>query len=208
MTNSKMEIPLRKAPEILFDQQLWQIFISYFETPEIAYERIGEIPYLTGYHRESDPIFSKNYMDRWQEIEEAAAVGRELLRGLQSKFVKEELLATGIRRGFWRETRVPIPPSEWLRLWPNFANNWAMGTVGRYDEIQVSWCDNPNANKAELQERLELFLSKRKREGQSRKKILIDEAAEFFGGHLPDRIFAAAYKKIFNRTRGRPRLGK
>jgi hypothetical protein len=203
-----MEIPLRKVPEMFFDQQLWQIFISYFETPEIAYERIGQIPYPTGYHRESDPVFSKNYKDRWQEIEEAVKVGQELLRGLDSKFLKQELLATGIRRGLWPEIRVPIPPSEWLRLWPNFAGNFAVSTEEGYGDVQVSWCDDPNANKAELQERLELFLSKRQRDGQSRRKILINEAAEFFGGHLPDRIFAAAYKKIFNRKRGRPRLGK
>jgi hypothetical protein len=36
-----MEFPLSRVPELFFDEQLWQIFISYFETPEIALERIG-----------------------------------------------------------------------------------------------------------------------------------------------------------------------
>jgi hypothetical protein len=203
-----MEFPLSRASEILFDRQLWAIFVSYFETPESAYERIGFPPDLTGYHHEDYAARCSISKERWQEIEEAAAVGRELLRGLRRKFLKEELLATGIRRGFWREIRVPIPPAEWLKLWPNFAGNWAMSTSGRYDEIYLSWKDDPKTLKTELQERCELFLLKRQREGESRKKILIIEAAEHFGGHLPDRIFSAAYKNIFNRTRGRPRLRK
>ena len=47
-----MEFPLSRAREILFDRQLWKIFVSYFETPESAYERIGFPPDLTGYHHE------------------------------------------------------------------------------------------------------------------------------------------------------------
>jgi hypothetical protein len=203
-----MEFPLSQAPEILFDQQLWNIFVSYFETSESAYERIGFPPNLTGYHHEDYATRCSISKERWQEIEEAAAVGRELLRGLRRQFLKEELLATGIKRALWREIRVPIPPAEWLTLWPNFVGNWAMSTLGRYDEIYLSWKDDPKILNIELQERCELFLLKRQREGESRKKILIREAAGHFGGHLPDRIFSAAYKNIFNKTRGRPRLGK
>jgi hypothetical protein len=36
-----MEFPLSQAPEMLFDRQLWDIFVSYFETSDSAYERIG-----------------------------------------------------------------------------------------------------------------------------------------------------------------------
>src|ERR1700674_4307501 len=133
-----MEFPLSQAPEMLFDRQLWDIFVSYFETSESAYERIGFPPDLTGYHHEDYAARFSISKDRWQEIEEANAVGRELLRGLQRKFLSEELTATGVARGFSRPTRRPIPPSEWLRLWPNFAGNWAMSTKGRYDDIQLS----------------------------------------------------------------------
>jgi hypothetical protein len=31
---------------MLFDRQLWELFVSYFETPEIAYERISFPPDL------------------------------------------------------------------------------------------------------------------------------------------------------------------
>jgi hypothetical protein len=201
-----MEFPLSRAPELFFDEQLWQIFISYFETPEIALERIGFPPNLTGYHHEYYETRSDLSAEIWQEIEEASAVGRALLLSLQSKFLSEELTATGVPRGFSRPSRKPVPTSEWRRLWPNFVGNWAMSTTGSYDDIQLSW--HPKDRKVELRERCELLLLKRKEEGESRRKVLFQEAAEHLGEPLPIRIFDAAYKAVFGKRRGRPRLSK
>ena len=201
-----MDFPLSRAREILFDRQLWEIFVSYFETSESAYERIGFPPDLTGYHYEDYATRSSISKERWQEIEEAHAVGRELLRGLQGKFLSEELTATGVPRGYSRPTRQPIPPSEWLMLWPNFAGNWAMSTKGSYDDVQLSL--RPIDEKAELQERCELFLLRRKREGESLRKVLIQDTTEHFGERVPVRIFDTAYSKVFKRRRGRPPLIK
>jgi hypothetical protein len=187
---------------MLFDRQLWEIFVSYFETSESAYERIGFPPDLTGYHHEDYAARCSISKERWREIEEASAVGRELLRGLQSKFLSEELTATGVPYGFSRPTRQPIAASEWSGLWPNFAGNWAMSTKGRYDDIQLSL--QPLDEKAELQERCELFLLRRKHEGASLRKTLIEDTTEYFGEPVPVRIFNAAYSKVFKRRRGRP----
>jgi hypothetical protein len=201
-----MEFPLSRAPEVLFDRQLWEIFVSYFETSESAYERIGFPPDLTGYHHEDYAARCSISKERWQEIEEACAVGRELIRSLQRKFLSEELTATGVPRGYSHPTRQPIPPSEWLKLWPNFAGNWAMSTKGSYDDVQLSL--RPLDETSELQERCEFFLLKRKREGESLRKVLIEDTTEHFGGPVPVRIFNAAYRKIFERRRGRPRTKK
>jgi hypothetical protein len=199
-----MEFPLSQAPEMFFDEQLWQIFISYFETPEIALERLGYPPMITGYHHEHYETRSSLTKEVWQEIEEAHAVGRELLLGLQRKFLNEELTATGVARGYSLPTRESIPTSEWNHLWPNFVGNWAMSTTGSYDAIQLSW--HPIDKKAELRERCELMLLKRKKQGESRRKLLFQEAAEHFGEPVPVRVFGTAYKKIFEKQRGRPRL--
>ena len=83
-----MEFSLSRAREILFDRQLWGIFVSYFVTPESAYERIGFPPDLTGYHHEHYAARNSISKEQWQEIEEAGAVGRELLRGLRRKFLE------------------------------------------------------------------------------------------------------------------------
>ena len=197
-----MEIPLSRAPEMFFDPQLWEIFVSYFETAEIAYERIGYPPNLTGYHYEDYESRSSLSKERWREIEEACAIGRELLRGLQRKFLSEELIANGIPRGFARPFRESIPPSEWLKLWPNFAGNWAMSTTGSYDDIQLLW--RPISRRAEFEERCEVFLRKRQHEGQDKRKILIQEAADYFGERVPERVFNAAYGSVFRKRRGRP----
>jgi hypothetical protein len=100
-----MEIPLSRVPALFFDRQLWELFVSYFNSSETALERIGFPPAPTGYHLESDSILPKNAKDRWRTIEEASALGRELLLCLQAKFLKEELTATGIPRGFWKPVR-------------------------------------------------------------------------------------------------------
>ncbi|SRR5258708_22266991 len=202
-----MEFPLSRAPEILFDRQLWEIFVSYFETSEIAYERIGFPPDLTGYHYEDYAARSSISKERWQEIDEAYAVGRALLRGLLSKFQKEELTATGIPRGFWKPDREPIPSSHWHRMLPNFSGNWAMSTSESYDDVQVSSHVNSKTKNAELQDRLELYLLEQKRKGESLKKILISAAAENFGQAIPTRVFNAGYAKVFKKPRGRSRQG-
>ncbi len=55
---------------MVFDEQLWQIFVSYFETPEIALARIGYPPNLTGYHHEHFERRNSLSKEVWQEIEE------------------------------------------------------------------------------------------------------------------------------------------
>jgi hypothetical protein len=199
-----MEFPLSRAPEIFFDAQLWQIFVSYFATPETALKRIGFPPNVTGYHHEHFDNSDNLSKEVWREIEEAHAVGRALLRGVRERFLSEELTATGVPRGRSRPSRELIPTSEWQTLWPNFVGNWAMSTTGSYDDIQLLW--HPKDKKVELRERCELFLLTRKKEGESRRKILIQEGAEHLGEALPIRIFDAAYKKVFGKLRGRPRL--
>jgi hypothetical protein len=197
-----MEFPLSRAPELFFDDQLWEIFVTYFASPTIAYERISHPPSLTGYYPEDYEARDSLSKERWQELEEACTVGRELLRDLQARFLSQELTATGIPRGFAQPTREPIPPIEWLKLWPNFAENWAMSTTGSYDDIKLSW--NPKDKSVALQELCEAFLLKRKQDGESRRKILIAEAADHVGERVPIRTFNAAYQKTFKKNRGRP----
>jgi hypothetical protein len=36
-----VNFPLSQAPKMVFDEQLWRVFVSFFATPEIVLERIG-----------------------------------------------------------------------------------------------------------------------------------------------------------------------
>jgi hypothetical protein len=198
-----MHFALSSAAELFFDQQLWQLFVSYFKTSEIALERIGFPPNLTGYHYESYETRSELTQQAWQDIEEAHALGQELLRNLRGKFLSEELTATGVPRGRSRPTRKTIPSTEWQTLWPNFLGNWAMSTTGSYDDIELSW--HPKNIKFEQRAQCEAFLRRRKQEGESLRKILIADVANHFRNSIPIRVFNEAYGAVFRKRRGRPR---
>jgi hypothetical protein len=207
----QIDIPLSKAPEIFFDQQLWQIFVSYFESPEMAVERISGPPSLTGRHREQDGWLPQSYNERWQYIQEASDVARALLLGLQSRFLKGEVIATGMPMHYTCRDRVPIPAEEWLRLWPDFTDDMAMSggrSALRYDDIRLSAVENQELHTAYLTKNCVTFLQQRNNAGESRRKILVQEATEHFGAPLPARVFSAAYKTVFNKQRGRPRTKK
>ncbi len=55
-----------------------------------------------------------------------------------------------------------------------------------------------------MRELCEVFLAKRKSEGETKKKVLFLEAATFLGERVPVRIFNLAYQKVLQRKRGRP----
>lgn len=199
-----MQFSLTAAANLVLDKQLWQLFVSYFETTEIALERIGFPPNLTGYHYE---LYSQRFeltKNAWQDIEEAYTLAKVLLRNFRGKFLSGELTATGIPRGRSRPRREAIPACEWQTLWPNFVGNWAMSTSCSYDDIELSW--SPKNIKFEQRTACEDFLLRRKKEGVSHRKILIDEVAEHFRTSIPLRIFNEAYKNVFHKRIGRPPL--
>jgi hypothetical protein len=211
-----MEIPLRKAPDIFFDQQLWELFQSYFETRQIAVERVSGLPQLPGfyYHREDDLILPASYKERWQVVEEAAALGEALLRGWQAQFLKKQIIATGIEFGRNNSERVVIPPERWLRLWPDFANNLAMAQIklddplcNRYDDIRLTSDESTRARAVILEDCIS-FLRQRQAQGEESKAVFEHGAKVRFGMPVPVRVFNAAYKVVFHKSRGRPRQTK
>jgi hypothetical protein len=116
-----MEISLSKAPDILFDQQMWEIFQSYFDTPEIALERISEPPVIPGflYHRPRDRQLSTSIQVQDQITGQARDLAVALLRGFQNLLLQQHVVAAGIPMRSGNETdREIIPPERWRHLWP------------------------------------------------------------------------------------------
>jgi hypothetical protein len=212
-----MQIPLNRAPEILFDQQIWQAFQSYFDSNEIALERISYPPQIPGwaYHREGDQQLPASIKDRDQIVGEARDLAVALLRGFQDLLLRGEVVAHGIpNRGAGGTRQEVIPADNWRRLWPTFLHNYAMAftrpgddSCGRYDEIILN-VDDVKQRTAELTAWCTRFLRRRQAVGESRRKILQAEASLAVGSPIPARIFSAAYKAVFKKTRGRPRKGK
>jgi hypothetical protein len=209
-----MDLALIKAPDILFDQQIWLGFKSYFDSPDIALERISYLPQIPGgyYQRSDDKLLPTSIRDRDQVIAEARDLGVALLRGFQTLLLRQDVIASGIPIRSGNETEHEIIPAErWLRLWPNFVHNFAMAfarpddeSCGRYDDIRLS-INEPQLLQAELVANCSRFLRQRRGEGESRRKLLIEEASLNLGSPIPIRIFNAAYKEVFKQPRGRPR---
>jgi hypothetical protein len=212
-----MEIPLRKAPEVFFDQQLWEIFQSYFETTQIALERISGLPEVPGYyyHRETDPTLPVSYKERWQTVQEATDIGKALLYGLRDQLLRKQIIATGTEFEYNSTERVIIPPERWLHLWPDFANNMAMAQLklddplcGRYDDIRLTSNESASRARAVILEDCTSFLRQRRADGEETKGVLEREAAVRFGMPVPVRVFNEAFKAAFQKGRGRPRKQK
>jgi hypothetical protein len=209
-----MDLALSKAPDLLFDQQIWAAFTTYFDTADIALERISCPPQIPGgyYHRHGDKLLPATIREKDQIIAEARDLGVALLRGFQDLLLHGHIVASGIpiRNGGETEHEV-IPAESWLRLWPNLAHNYAMAfarpgdqSCGRYDDIRLS-IKEPQLLHAELVANCSRFLRSRQAEGESRRKVLISETSLNLGLPIPFRIFNAAYKEVFKQPRGRPR---
>jgi hypothetical protein len=119
-----MEISLSKAPDILFDQQMWEIFQSYFDTSEIAFERISEPQVIPGflYHRPADLArtsgcvpFEKERMSLSNNSPKLTAfIPRSFAWPSGSRFFRRRshrpYWKAGSRRGFrWHEFRSCCP---------------------------------------------------------------------------------------------------
>jgi hypothetical protein len=202
-----MAIPLSKAPDSFFDQQHWLDFISYFDTPETALARISYPPSLpVGYYRPQDPNLPPPNEDGKEKIEKLYLLGNTLIRAFRDKLIREQIIATGL--SFDSSDRVSIPPEQWKRLWPNFAEDKAMGDLFELTQVQLTRNDDRKTRNAELKERCIAFLQAQRSEGEGRKKILQAKALDHFGGDLTVRVFDASYKIVFKRRLGRPRRTK
>jgi hypothetical protein len=204
MTNSKMEIELSKAPRIFFDQDKWAEYVAHFDTEEIALM-----------HLSSPPGIDFSWWKDPMKPDEAVRVRKEkifkhkmdLIQNFYKRLENNSIIASG--RSFNSPQRIPIPPERWRDLWPAFIGDRAIGPTLQYTEVLVSINAESPAPHAELTERCESYLRARCAAGEvPKKETLREEANEHFGFKVPVRVFASAYKAVFDKRRGRPRIEK
>ena len=94
-------------------------------------------------------------------------------------------------------------------MWPAFIRDRAIGPTLEYTEVLVSINAESPARHAELTERCENYLRARCATGEvPKKETLSEEANEHFQFKIPVRVFDSAYKAVFDKRRGRPRIEK
>jgi hypothetical protein len=201
-----MDVFLKQAPELFFDQEQWRHFCARFETRDIALVRISRPPYdLLGFHRAGDASLPASEEAKIEHIEATYQLGIALVGAFKTKLISGEVEATGIPPLF--DEHIPIAAEQWRGLWPEFADDCAMGTT-RFDQVRVGWSGNPKAQAAALLRALTDWLRQRAITGPAPKKTLFVEAQRQFGDAVPVRLFNAAYATVHKRRRGRPRKEK
>lgn len=207
-TPGDLGIPLREAPERFFDAATWREFLSYFEGPEAALRHISqpEPGILVFCRQRAAAQYVTPDGERARRDERAAELGRLLVTSFKERLIKEELIATALSP--FNIDRARIPGERWPDLWPNFIENRADGNDLKFTDVRISQPTNTQTQDTDFLDRCIEWLRKRSEDGESRRKILLAEAIEHFGNALKTRTFNAAYKKVFSRTRGRPRKSR
>jgi hypothetical protein len=199
-----MAIPLRRAPEFLFDKERWAQFCGHFQTSDVALARISRYPESrAGFHCNDDPGLPNSPAERQKLIDETFKLGMTLIWEVKTKLINQEVTATGFR--FEIGEREPIPASLWTKLWLEFDNGAAMGPLIGYSDVELEVVSRPDLQSAELVDRCTQWLRESDAAGETRRKVLESKAYDKFGSELTTRMFSAAYKAVHNRRRGRPR---
>jgi hypothetical protein len=199
-----MEYSLRLAPDLLFNRDEWARFVAQFDTAETALNRISTPPSLPhGFHRESDIGLPTSVEARSRHTELTFALGTKLVSALKTDLVAGVIITSGIPVPYGE--RKIIPAEEWMRLWPYFAEESAWGQMGAYSQVKL----RSNSDKRVLRVRLLENCLKWLRDdttgdGLTKKEALRSLADEHFHQKIPVRVFNEAYRRAFDRQRGRP----
>jgi hypothetical protein len=191
---------LSEVPERFFDPCAWAEIQSY------AGQRYNALAML------SAPVPEQNGDSWWGPIESSeqfrirsriAQKARELAYQFRSRLCEGAYIAAGFFQG--SASRVVVDPDLCRELWPWFATDRLCGLNLEFTHVRVmEAAERPGASELLLKSVID-WLRARMVEGECHRKILEHEAKMHFGDILTNRIFDAAYKAVFNRSRGRPR---
>jgi hypothetical protein len=202
MANSTMEIQLSKAPRIFFDQYKWAEYVAHFDTEEIALMHLSSPPGID-FSWWKDPLKPDEAVRVWKE--KLFKHKMDLIQAFYKRLENNSIVASG--RSFNSPQRIPIKPKRWRNLWPAFIRDRAIGPTLQYTDVLVSINSESPDRHAELTERCESYLRQRCATGRvPKKETLSDEANEHFQFKIPVRVFTSAYKAVFDKRRGRPRI--
>jgi hypothetical protein len=177
------DMPLRDAPEHFLDPGLWTQYLPAFGNREIAVSFLSTL----------DP---SNQDERL-----FAVIGIYVVEAFRKELREGKIVATGLCA--LEVGRVEIPPDRWDDFWPDFIHNRTRFGSLEFTSVRVSRPTEQLAS--DVLTRCSEWILQQAKAGESQKKVLIVKAQAQFGAALTTRVFDAAYKQVFNRSRGRPR---
>jgi hypothetical protein len=181
-------IPLQDVPNHFFDPGKWKELIQLCGGAQQALRQLS-IPCLASFAAQLNA----------PEI----TLANSLVERFRTALLKGEYIVTG----YDPEERcsMEFQPEDWERYGLNFAEDRAFWAKRTFTHIRVfRRVDLPESGK--VLDKCVSWLRELKSKGEVKgKKVLEREAFERFGSDLTTRTFAAAYKTVFNKKRGRPR---
>jgi hypothetical protein len=177
-------IALNDTPSRLLDPKKWAELRSFATSDLIALTYINAF-----YPGELEEPF-EHALRRYQ-------IGRALLEECRQLLLQGKLIAT---RRTASGKQITIPADAWINLWPLFATGRANGPGVMFEQIEIR-----AANAYKLERDCVAWLIARPEGATQKKATVYFEARLALGKKLSHAIFNAAYKRVFDRKRGRPR---
>lgn len=206
MTSATLKRPdtirLQDAPEHVFDRDKWQLVVDGSSDREAALHdmcatTIGAHIYMIRLTADQPTVAGAQARRELQAYE----TGQHLLADLKGRLRTGEILATGMSA--LALDRVSIPVERWDDLHLDILKGTAEGQI-TFTDVRLSLSRrDADAGEGHAAACIE-WLRHRKAEGVTLKKQLKAEAEVRFPD-LASRAFDAAYKKVFETSRGRPR---
>lgn len=194
-----MQFPLKQAPDFLFDSSKWSAFCEFFQSKEVALNRISAPPQLPfGFLRNED---DSGNIETNSEI--VFKLGWELVQLFRDALSSGELSCSGL--DFPEHDRNFIQSKRWVTLWPAFERNEAWDEFGHFTDVLVQENSNNTITATILERKVVEFLRESARTQLGTKKTVLFENAKSTFGRVSSRVFNAAYKDVFGKSVGRPR---
>lgn len=199
-------IPLQRAPERFFDPAEWDELVSGCGGRDAALRVISdrEDGFLVWMRREvaKQPTPAGAAA---REEERLAQLGKQMVANFCASLINGKRVATG--RSPPSVERVRLPGELWPMLVPNFADGTATGGGYAITHVRVFDANDLARTEPGIEKCIEVWLGKRREQyGDQLKKTLLQDARQAFADEFSSRAFDAAYRRIYKRKRGRPRL--
>ena len=198
-------IPLPNVPERWFNPDHWNELVSACGGRQAALGMISS---------QEDGMFVLTRRRAAEQPGRVGAAAREqerlagwakgMVDGFRASLIGGERIATGMQPP--SIDRVAVPGELCSTLVLDFVKGTAKGGGYEFRQIRVFEANDLRQTEPKTEKQIAAWLGKRREQrGSEAKKILAEAARRAFGNEFSTRAFDAAYRRVYQRKRGRPR---
>lgn len=198
-------IPLNETPAELFDAAKWAAFVAMVGNPAKAAERLSWLEH--GVFQHYRKLSASLPGERGDSARRELAIfdaKEELIAGLVSDLTSGRLVMTALAPP--SPERKNVPPDIVRDLHLDFVRSTAGSKDFQFVAVQID--RSAERQQDDIRQAVLAWLRSDPDFAVKPKKVLQHEAEQHIAPHLPKRVFDAAYRQAFSRSRGRPRKAR